>query len=112
MHSGTNHELIARLVNAEMHMAVRASATFAGAQADARGAPPSCTSCAHRQNFSQTSPSASSAASGSGIREATLGASFKRCGWKAVITADNRRELLSVRLKDSWERDLLPAQSA
>ena len=39
-------------------------------------------------------------------------ASFKRCGWKAVITADNRRELLSVRLKDSWERDLLPAQSA
>ena len=42
----------------------------------------------------------------------TYGASFKRCGWKAVITADNRRELLSVRLKDSWERDLLPAQSA
>ena len=36
------------------------------------------------------------------------GGSFKPCGWKVTITPENKSEVLSVRMKDSWERDLFP----
>ena len=112
MHSGTNHELIARLVNADAH--------GCASQCDVRGRAGRCPRCASKLHLVCTP---SDLQPNEPVRLEcrqwqwnkggyTYGALFKRCGWKAVITADNRRELLSVRLKDSWERDLLPAQSA
>ena len=111
VHSGTNHELIARLVNADAH--------GCASQCDGRGCAGRCPRCASKLHL-VCSPS--DLQPNEPVRLEcrqwqwnkggyTYGASFKRCGWKAEISADNRRELLSVRLKDSWERDLMPAQS-
>ena len=56
-------------------------------------------------------PAGSASAEGGqtvGGARSCIGPSFEWCGWKADITAENKSELLSVCIKDSWERDLLP----
>ena len=91
MHSGTNHELIARLVNADAH--------GCASQCDVRGRAGRCPRCASKLHL-VCSPS--DLQPNEPVRLEcrqwqwnkggyTCGASFKRCGWQVAITPRTTR---------------------
>lgn len=115
VYSENKHELLTQLVNADAH--------GCASQCDARGRPGRCPRCAAKLHLvcspSDLQPNQpirlecrnrlfKKGGQTMGGARSCIGSAFERCGWKADITAENKRELLSVRIKDSWEGDLLP----
>ena len=115
VYSDNKHELLTQLVNADVH--------GCASQSDARGRPGRCPRCAAKLHLvcspSDLQPNEpirlecrnrvfKKGGQTYGGARSSVAPSFERCGWRADITAENKSELLSVRLKDSWQRDLLP----
>ena len=115
VYSANKHELLTQLVNADVH--------GCASQCDARGRPGRCPRCAAKlhlvcspSNLQPNQPIRlecknrlyKKGGQTMGGARSCIGPSFVRCGWKADITAENKSELLSVRIKDSWEKDLSP----
>ena len=115
VYSANKHELLTQLVNADVH--------GCASLCDARWRPGRCPRCAAKlhlvcspSNLQPNQPIRlecknrlykKGGQTMGGARSCT-GPSFEWCGWKADITAENKSELLSVCIKDSWETDLLP----
>ena len=108
VYTGTNAELIARLANADVH--------GCASQCDGRGRAGRCPQCASKLRL-VCSPSVWQPNEAIRLEcpqwrwqkgGRVYGGSFKPCGWKVTITPENKSEVLSVRMKDSWERDLFP----
>ena len=108
VYTGTNAELIARLANADVH--------GCASQRDGRGRAGRCPQCASKLRL-VCSPSVWQPNEAIRLEcpqwrwqkgGRVYGGSFKPCGWKVTITPENKSEVLSVRMKDSWERDLFP----
>ena len=119
IYSANKHELLTQLVNADVH--------GCASLCDARGRPGRCPRCAAKLHLvcspSNLQPNRpirlecknklyKKGGQTMGGARSCIGSSFEWCGWKADITAENKSELLSVRIKDSWERDLLPVLPA
>ena len=116
VYSENKHELLTQLVNADAH--------GCASQCDARGRPGRCPRCAAKLHLvcspCDLQPNQpirlecrnrlfKKGGQTMGGARSCIGSSFERCGWRADITAENKSELLSVRIKDSWQGDLLPA---
>ena len=108
VYSGTNNQLIASLVNADVH--------GCASQRDGRGRAGRCPQCASKLRL-VCSPSVWQPNEAIHLEcpkwrwqkgGRAYGASFKPCGWKVTITPENKSEVLGVRMNDSWERDLFP----
>jgi hypothetical protein len=110
-HSGSKSELLERLVNADAH--------GCASQCDKRGRQGRCPRCGSKlrlvcapsglqpnEPIRLECPKWGYQKSERTVIRTYTGASFKPCGWKVDITSKNKRELLSVRMKDSWQGDL------
>ena len=119
IYSANKHELLTQLVNADVH--------GCASLCDARGRPGRCPRCAAKLHLvcspCDLQPNQpirlecrnrlyKKGGQTMGGARSCIGPSFEWCGWKADITAENKSELLSVRIKDSWERDLMPVPAS